>query len=86
MGRKFTVPYALYRTHGTINPMLAAQTGFTEDGDGNDLDLLFQALKTPFSSTPPPRGLLAVWHHMNCSSSNTRTSLAKLPVIYFSIA
>ena len=31
MGRKFTVPYALYRVYGVVNPFLAEQTGFSED-------------------------------------------------------
>src|SRR3990172_4248802 len=32
MGRKYTVPYGLYRTHGFISAHLANQTGFsTED-------------------------------------------------------
>ena len=40
MGRKFTVPYGLYRCHGYISAFLANQTGFNED----DLSLLWQAL------------------------------------------
>jgi CRISPR-associated protein Csd2 len=40
MGRKFTVPYGLYRVHAYVNPNLAAQTGFSTD----DLELLKQAL------------------------------------------
>ncbi|HME71583.1 MAG TPA: type I-C CRISPR-associated protein Cas7/Csd2 [Myxococcota bacterium] len=47
MGRKFTVPYALYRVHGYINPNLAAGpngTGFSED----DLALLKRALDQMF--------------------------------------
>jgi len=44
MGRKHTVPYALYRTHGFISPHLAAQTGFSED----DLNLFWQALHNMF--------------------------------------
>jgi len=40
MGRKFTIPYALYRTHGYISAPLAEQTGFSED----DLKLLWEAL------------------------------------------
>lgn len=40
MGRKFTIPYALYRTHGYISAPLAEQTGFSED----DLKLLFESL------------------------------------------
>jgi CRISPR-associated protein Csd2 len=41
MGRKNTVPYALYRCHGFVNPYLAKDTGFT----AADLDLFWQALK-----------------------------------------
>ena len=47
MGRKFTVPYALYRVHGYINPNLAAGpngTGFSDD----DLALLKRALDQMF--------------------------------------
>lgn len=44
MGRKFTVPYGLYRTHGFVNPFLAKQTGFGE----SDLELLFSALENAF--------------------------------------
>ena len=40
MGRKFTVPYGLYRSHGFISAHLACQTKFHED----DLELFFQAL------------------------------------------
>lgn len=40
MGRKFTIPYALYRTHGYISAPLAEQTGFSED----DLKLLWESL------------------------------------------
>ncbi|MEW6116224.1 MAG: type I-C CRISPR-associated protein Cas7/Csd2 [Nitrospirota bacterium] len=44
MGRKFTVPYGLYRCHGFISPAFAAQTGFNM----NDLDLLWYALINMF--------------------------------------
>ena len=44
MGRKFTVPYGLYRVHGFINPFLGAKTGFSE----SDLDLFKQALNQMF--------------------------------------
>lgn len=44
MGRKFTVPYALYRCHGFISAPLAAQTGFTED----DLNLFWDAILNMF--------------------------------------
>jgi CRISPR-associated protein Csd2 len=44
MGRKFTVPYGLYRTHGFISAPLAKQTGFSE----KDLQLLWDALMSMF--------------------------------------
>lgn len=40
MGRKFTIPYGLYRCHGFISANLAKQTGFGEE----DLQLLWDAL------------------------------------------
>lgn len=44
MGRKFTVPYGLYKAQGFVNPFLAKQTGFSDD----DLELLFNALENAF--------------------------------------
>jgi len=44
MGRKFTVPYGLYRTHGFVSAHLAKQTGFGED----DLKLLWESLANMF--------------------------------------
>jgi CRISPR-associated protein Csd2 len=44
MGRKFTVPYGLYRAHGFISASLAGQTGFGDE----DLKLLFDALTNMF--------------------------------------
>jgi CRISPR-associated protein Csd2 len=44
MGRKFTVPYALYRCHGFISAPLAEQTGFCNE----DLKLLWEALSNMF--------------------------------------
>ena len=44
MGRKYTVPYGLYRTHGFISAHLASQTGFNE----SDLSLFWEALKNMF--------------------------------------
>jgi CRISPR-associated protein Csd2 len=41
MGRKNTVPYALYKCHGFVNPYLAKDTGFS----AADLELLWAALK-----------------------------------------
>lgn len=44
MGRKFTIPYGLYKAQGFVNPFLANQTGFTDE----DLELLFTALENAF--------------------------------------
>ena len=44
MGRKFTIPYGLYRCHGFVSAPLAAQTGFSED----DLILFWEALTNMF--------------------------------------
>lgn len=44
MGRKSTVPYALYKCHGYVSAHLAAQTGFGED----DLKLFWEALINMF--------------------------------------
>ncbi len=48
MGRKHIVPYGLYRAHGYVSAPLASHpvkgTGFSED----DLELMFEALKTMF--------------------------------------
>lgn len=58
MGRKFTVPYGLYRAHGFVNPFLAKQTGFGPD----DLALLWEALENAFQfdqSAARPAGSMA---------------------------
>lgn len=69
MGRKFTVPYAVYRAHGFINPFLADQTGFS----ANDLELLWTSLENAFQfdqSAARPAGsmnarALIVFEHDN---------------------
>lgn len=56
MGRKFTVPYGLYRAHGFISPHLAAQTTFNSD----DLDLFWNALLNMFDHDhSAARGLMS---------------------------
>jgi CRISPR-associated protein Csd2 len=58
MGRKFTVPYAVYQAYGFINPFLAEQTGFSDA----DLELLWEALKNAFQfdqSAARPAGSMA---------------------------
>jgi CRISPR-associated protein Csd2 len=44
MGRKYIVPYGLYRAHIFVNAKLAERTGFTQ----TDLYLLFEALTSMF--------------------------------------
>jgi CRISPR-associated protein Csd2 len=63
MGRKFAVPYALYRVHGYVNANLAAGekgTGFSE----TDLDLFKEALTNLFehdaSAARPPGSMKPV--------------------------
>ncbi len=44
MGRKYIVPYGLYRSHGFISAKLAQRTGFADA----DLDALREALTSMF--------------------------------------
>lgn len=44
MGRKYIVPYGLYRAHGFVSAKLAERTGFSEA----DLDLLWEAMGSMF--------------------------------------
>jgi CRISPR-associated protein Csd2 len=56
MGRKFTVPYGLYRTYGFISAPLAEQTGFSSD----DLDIFWDALQNMFEhDRSAARGLMS---------------------------
>jgi CRISPR-associated protein Csd2 len=56
MGRKFTVPYGLYRCHGFVSASFALQTGFNED----DLNLFWNALIDMFEhDRSAARGLMA---------------------------
>jgi CRISPR-associated protein Csd2 len=56
MGRKYTVPYGLYRSHIFISPFLAQQTGFSEE----DLQLLWDALMQMFEHDhSAARGLMS---------------------------
>lgn len=54
-GRKFTVPYGLYRAHGFISAPLANQTGFSAE----DLELFWDALLNMFEhDRSAARGLM----------------------------
>lgn len=56
MGRKFTIPYGLYRTHGFVSAPLAKQTGFSQE----DLELFWEALRNMFENDrSAARGLMS---------------------------
>jgi len=56
MGRKYTIPYGLYRAHGFISAHLAFKTGFTDD----DLKLFWEALLYMFEhDRSAARGLMS---------------------------
>ena len=56
MGRKYTIPYGLYRAHGLVSAHLANQTKFTED----DLKLFWEAVINMFEhDRSAARGLMA---------------------------
>ena len=57
MGRKYTVPYGLYRAHGFISANLAGDTKFSE----KDLKLFWESLENMFDHDhSAARGLMAV--------------------------
>ncbi|MCX7698426.1 MAG: type I-C CRISPR-associated protein Cas7/Csd2 [Candidatus Goldbacteria bacterium] len=57
MGKKFIIPYGLYRMEGYISPFFAKQTGFNEE----DKEVLFEALKNMFEhDRSAARGKMAV--------------------------
>lgn len=56
MGRKYTIPYGLYRSHGFVSAHLAAQTGFSTE----DLRLFWEALQNMFEhDRSAARGLMS---------------------------
>ena len=88
MGRKFTVPYGLYRCHGFVNPFLADQTGFSDE----DLELFFQALENAFqfdqSAARPagsmaPRGLLIFKHDTALGKAPSHSLFDRLQIESF---
>lgn len=56
IGRKFTIPYGLYRVHGFVSAFLANQTGFSEA----DLNIFWEALAQMFEHDhSAARGLMS---------------------------
>jgi CRISPR-associated protein Csd2 len=57
IGRKYTVPYALYRAHGYLSPFLARDTGFSQ----TDYELLLESMEHMFDNDrSAARGEMAV--------------------------
>ena len=77
MGRKYTVPYGLYRAHGFVSAHLAVQTGFSED----DLNLFWDAILQMFEhDRSAARGLmstraLVVFEHPNALGNKAADEL-----------
>lgn len=83
MGRKFTVPYGLYRCHGFVSAHFAKQTGFSDE----DLALFWQALIDMFDHDHSAsrgqmnaRGLY-VFEHSNSLGDAPADSLFKRIVV-----
>ena len=83
MGRKFTIPYALYRSHGFISAPLAEQTGFSDD----DLELLWQSLAQMFEhdhsaarGQMSARGLLLFKHNNRLGNSPSHALFDRVSV------
>lgn len=77
MGRKYTVPYGLYRAYGFVSPHFAASTGFSAE----DLDLFWEALTQMFEvDRSAARGLmstrrLVIFEHNSALGSNPADEL-----------
>lgn len=76
-GRKYTVPYGLYKVHGFVSPHFASSTGFSKE----DLDLLWEALVQMFEvDRSAARGLmttrrLVVFEHNSALGSKPADEL-----------
>ncbi|MCH4156627.1 MAG: type I-C CRISPR-associated protein Cas7/Csd2 [Muribaculaceae bacterium] len=86
MGRKYTVPYGLYLSHGFVSANFARQTGFNED----DLNLLWDALKNMFDQDHSaarglmsPRKLIVFKHasELGNAPANQLFDLVKIDII-----
>jgi CRISPR-associated protein Csd2 len=83
MGRKHTVPYALYRSHGFVSAHLADQTGFSE----GDLDLLWRALSDMYEhdrsaarGEMATRGLYVFKHESKLGNAHAHALFDRLAV------
>lgn len=83
MGRKHTVPYALYRSHGFVSAFLAKQTGFSAE----DLELLMQGLEQMFEhdrsaarGEMSTRGLLVFQHDSELGNAHAHTLFERVSI------
>ncbi|KRT54699.1 type I-C CRISPR-associated protein Cas7/Csd2 [endosymbiont of Ridgeia piscesae] len=83
MGRKFTIPYGLYRAHGFISAPLAEKTGFSEE----DLELLWRSLEQMFEhdrsaarGQMSARGLLIFRHDDRLGSAPAHTLFDRVSI------
>ncbi|HAT8123228.1 type I-C CRISPR-associated protein Cas7/Csd2 [Legionella pneumophila serogroup 1] len=83
MGRKFTIPYGLYRMHGFISASLAEQTNFNED----DLKLLFDSFKNMFEhdrsaarGEMTARGLYVFKHESKLGNAQAHTLFERIKI------
>jgi len=84
MGRKFTIPYGIYRAHGFISAYLARQTGFDEA----DLELFFKALEQMFEhdrsaarGEMTTRGLYVFKHESELGNAPAHALFERLTVV-----
>jgi CRISPR-associated protein Csd2 len=83
MGRKFIVPYALYRVEGFVSPGFAAKTGFSDA----DLELLWDSLQNMFDHDRSAargkmcaRGLVAFKHDHRLGNAPAHELLDRVTV------
>ena len=83
MGRKHTVPYGLYRSHGFVSAFLAKQTGFGAE----DLELFFKALEDMFEhdrsaarGQMATRGLYVFRHESELGNAHSHSLFDRLAV------
>ncbi len=83
MGRKHTVPYGLYRSHGFVSSFLAKQTSFSE----GDLELLFKAIEDMFEhdrsaarGQMATRGLYVFKHDSELGNAHSHALFDRLTV------
>lgn len=83
MGRKHTVPYGLYRSHGFVSAFLANQTGF---GDA-DLEIVFKALEDMFEhdrsaarGEMATRGLIVFKHDSELGNAHAHSLFDRIKI------